>query len=419
MQDPYYERDWFMGGSKATAFEGDASISAFRVKNGKASFKQRYVLTERLLAERKAGRALFGIAKAPFTHHPCVQALVDGAPNTNVIVHAGKLLALGEGGAPYDLDPNTMATGGYDPFPGQLPYRKPYTAHPHVNPKTGELVGFGYNLKGVESPDCTVTVLDKYGKQIFQREVEMPLPGLIHDCAITDNYIVLMQMPFIADCKGLEEPGGHIWTYHESVPSWWGLVPRDQSKSVRWFKWNNAMATHTGASWEENGKVYFDTVLASANTLTFLPTKKLPNKPKENEEVSVVYAKFQIDPEAETDTLEDPETLVDVPCEFPRIDERFLTEKNRVTFLACFRPESTLDPSLVFQGLNVLARYDYKTKKLEMFSPGPGCLVQEPCFSPRSPNAAEGDGFLITMIDNIPEGRNEVIIQDTRDFQKS
>lgn len=51
---------------------------------------------------------------------------------------------------------DTMATGGYDPFPGQLPYRKPYTAHPHVNPKTGELVGFGYNLKGVESPDVAL-----------------------------------------------------------------------------------------------------------------------------------------------------------------------------------------------------------------------------------------------------------------------
>ena len=42
-------------------------------------------------------------------------------------------------------------------------------------------------------------------------------------------------------------------------------------------------------------------------------------------------------------------------------------------------------------------------------SPGLEVLVQEPCFSPRYPGAPEGDGFLITMIDNVPKLRNEVV----------
>ncbi|KAL9948661.1 hypothetical protein ACHAP6_005915, partial [Verticillium nonalfalfae] len=49
--DPYYERDFFMNGAKTTSFDADGSISAFRVHNGKVSFKQRYVLTERFIAE--------------------------------------------------------------------------------------------------------------------------------------------------------------------------------------------------------------------------------------------------------------------------------------------------------------------------------------------------------------------------------
>ncbi|KAF4303625.1 Carotenoid oxygenase [Botryosphaeria dothidea] len=431
MHDPYYPRDYYKAGSKTIPFDGDGSISAFRIKDGKCAFKQRYVLTERFLAERRAGRAMFGILKTPFSHHPCVRAVQDNTANTNVIVHAGKLLALSEQGPPYELDPkicggglttggpaDTMTTLGNTPFPGQIPKGAPFTAHPHVDPKTGDLVGYGYGLKGVESKDCTVWVLDKNGKRTFERTLTMPGNGFVHDCAITDNYVVLEQMPFVADASNVEKPGGHMWTYDASVPAWFGLVPRkDPDQAVRWFKWKNAMPVHTGGSFEEDGKVFFDTSIAIGNAFPFLPTKK-ERSGESGQAVTVNYVRFKIDPQAETDQLDDPEVLVDVPCEFPRTDERFLTRRPRYTFMDCFDPTAVADPALLYRGLNCLARYDDETKKLEVMSPGQGVLVQEPCFSARGPKAAEGDGFLITLVDNMPLGRNEIIIQDTRDFQQ-
>lgn len=72
------------------------------------SWKQRYVQTERLMAEKKAGRSLFGLLSAPFTNHPCVQALMQSPANTNVIIHHGKLLAMHEIGAPYEMDPSML-----------------------------------------------------------------------------------------------------------------------------------------------------------------------------------------------------------------------------------------------------------------------------------------------------------------------
>lgn len=75
----------------------------------------------------------------------------------------------------------------------------------------------------------------------------------------------------------------------------------------------------------------------------------------------------------------------------------------------CFDPTAVADPALLYRGLNCLARYDDETKKLEVMSPGQGVLVQEPCFSARGPKAAEGDGFLITLVDNMPLGRNEIV----------
>ncbi|KAM0414645.1 hypothetical protein ACHAPT_013516 [Fusarium lateritium] len=353
MQDPYYERDYYLGGSKTVAFDGDGNISAFRIKDGKVSFQQKYVMTERLVAERKAGRALFGMFASPFTHHPCVRAVLDSTANTNVILHANKLLALSEFGPAYELDPNTLLTISHDAIEGVDP-RKPFTAHPHVDPKTGDLVAFGYQLNGLGSPQISVYVINKHGQTTLKRDFEFQGGGIIHDCAVTENYVVLMRMPFMVDYKDHEKPGKHQW-----YVSLYGT---------------------------------FDSSVASHNAFSFL------------REIGMFRLfGFML-------------TISSVPPWRQPEAERCGRQLSRYTYMDCFKLDGG-NAAQLYQGLNTLARLDYKTGDVEYFSPGPSCLVQEPCFSPRHPNADEGDGFLITMIDNQRLNRSEVIIQDTRDFQ--
>lgn len=119
--------------------DGDGLVSALRIHGGHADFKQRFVETERLKLERKAGRAMFGTFRNPFTHHPCVRQAIDATANTHILIHAGKMLALSERGAPYEVDPNTLDTLGYNPF-GNLCKSKTFSAHCKADPATGELV---------------------------------------------------------------------------------------------------------------------------------------------------------------------------------------------------------------------------------------------------------------------------------------
>ncbi|EMR72786.1 putative lignostilbene dioxygenase protein [Eutypa lata UCREL1] len=278
-QDPYYERDYYCNGSKTIPFDGDGSISAFRVKDQKVSFQQKYVMTERFVAEKKARRSLFGMFKSPFSHHPCVRAVMDTTANTNVVLHAGKLLALCEHGPAYELDPNTLRTRGHDIFPGEVDPTKPFTAHPHVDPKTGELIAFGYDMQGLGTPQISLYVINKDGNVTSRRDFEFPGGGIIHDCAIvrtsirpttfkkpsnprqTDNYVILMRMPFLTDIKDIEKPGNHQWYYDEKCPAWFGVVPRKGTDPVRWFKYKNCMSIHSGASWEEDGKMQHATLI--------------------------------------------------------------------------------------------------------------------------------------------------------------
>lgn len=55
--------------------DGDGNISVFQFHNGKVDLKTKYIETERLKLERKANKALFGLYRNPFTHHPCVRCV--------------------------------------------------------------------------------------------------------------------------------------------------------------------------------------------------------------------------------------------------------------------------------------------------------------------------------------------------------
>ncbi|KAL1615833.1 hypothetical protein SLS56_011675 [Neofusicoccum ribis] len=353
-QDPYYDPDYFQDGTKATPFDGDGNVSAFRIKDGRVSWKQRYVYTERLVAERKAGRSLFGLLSAPFTNHPCVQALTQSPANTNVIIHNGKLLALHEVGPPFEMDP--------------------------------------------------VFEIDKDGKTVWERKATAPTNGPFHDMALTPNYVVLLQMPFLMDHTDVYSPGRMDMFYDRQCPAWFVVIPRNNpEKPVRMFRWKNCMNIHTGCAWEEDGSIFFDCTRAHNNAFTFLPFTDGP--PPENAQLTVDFVKWKIDLTSDLDEVKDPEILVDIPCEFPRTDERYTGKKSNICFLAAFKLPDANRP--LHQGLNVLARFNLKTRKLDILDPG-NCLVQEPAFIPRSENAPEGDGYIIFMVDNLEEHRNDL-----------
>src|SRR5689334_16800874 len=107
---------------------GDGMIHAFRVGGGRVSYRNRWVRTEKWRLENAAGRALFGTSGAPNDRDPSVMgAVINGSANTNLVFHAGRLLALEEGFGPIEVDPVTLETIGDWRFGGRLP--RNMTAH--------------------------------------------------------------------------------------------------------------------------------------------------------------------------------------------------------------------------------------------------------------------------------------------------
>ena len=404
--------------------DGDGNMSAFRIYDGRVDMKTRYIETERYKLERRANKALFGLYRNPYSHHPCVRAAVDSTANTNLVLWADKLLALKESALPYAVDPDTLDTLGYDPFPGQV-QSKTFTAHPRVDPFTNELVVFGYEAKGLATLDIATYALDQNGKKTEELWVKSPWCAPIHDCAITKNWIVLLLWPFEASVERMKK-GGHHWAWDYKLPVTLLVIPRRKDsgapygwKEGEWrsYKWKNCMPIHFAAGWEsDDGKIYVESSRVHDNAFPFFPTDdgQLPAP-----DAKADFVRWELDPRQPDGTqLDDPQVILDLPSEFPRIDERFMTTQYNYVWLNVFMPDRADGGKNIFHGLNGLAMHSNKTGKTQYFYAGDESLIQEPIFIPRTKDAPEGDGWVMALVERRAAGRCDVVVIDTKEFEK-
>jgi carotenoid cleavage dioxygenase-like enzyme len=154
----------------------------------------RYVRTPRWLAEHAAGRALFGGLGRP--NDPAVEGIASGGANTHVIFHAGKLLALQESSNPFEMDPATLASIGWVETGGR------FTAHPKIDPKTGEMFWFAYS-SGSEplNPFLDYGVTSADGRVVRRDRFRAPFCSMVHDFMMTEHYVVFPVLPVTGDME--------------------------------------------------------------------------------------------------------------------------------------------------------------------------------------------------------------------------
>jgi len=117
-----------------------------------------------------------------------VEFKIRTTANTNIFYFNKVLLAIKEDAPPYALDPVTLETIGLCDFDGQLPSLT-FTAHPKVDPITKELVAFGYEARGDGTPDVCYYTISPDGKFTEVVWIVAPVVGLIHDFAVTENWV--------------------------------------------------------------------------------------------------------------------------------------------------------------------------------------------------------------------------------------
>lgn len=396
-------------------FNGDGMISAFFFENGRVSLRRRYVKTERLLAQRREGRSLNGIYRNSYSNDP-LAAANNTTANTTVLKHNGVLLAMKEDALPYAMDPQTLETLGVHDWNGQITSAT-FTAHPKIDPATGNLLAFSYEAKGDGTPDMAYFEISPDGTLLHEIWFKAPYAAMVHDCAVTPNYIVLPFIPLTVDVERMKRGGQHF-QWQPDLPQLFAVLPRRGSASdVRWFKGPvNGFQGHTLNAFEENGLIHVDMPVTGGNIFYFFPQEDgfVPSP----ETLSSSLHRWTFDLTATSDFVE-PRPLNDYPCEFPRVDDRYIGQPYAHGFMLAFdptRPYRAENGPMPFQFFNLLTHLNLETGVSDSWFAGDSECFQEPIFVPRSADAPEGEGYVIALLNHIADFSSELVVLDSRDM---
>lgn len=364
-------------------FTGDGMVHGVRLRDGRAEwYRNRWVRS----------RAVADALGEPGRPGPVHEGM-DVAPNTNVIGHAGKTLAIVEGGAlPYELSYELDTVGASD-FGGTL--QGGYTAHPKRDPETGELHAVSYFWAWGNKVRYSVVGVD--GQVARSVDVEVGGPVSVHDLSITRRYAVIYDLPVLFSMDAVREGIGFPYRWDPAYQARVGLLARDASSTdVRWFDIDQCYVFHPLNAYDDGDCVVIDlirhdTVFALKKTG---PGDGLPS-----------LERWTIDPTA---GVVKQERLDDRPQEFPRIDERLVGRQHRFGY--------TAGAKLAGAGDSAIVKHDLVNRTSETRPLGRGTGPAEPVHVPRRANASEDDAWILCLSYDSDREASDLLIVNADDF---
>lgn len=395
-------------------FNGDGMASMFRIAGGACDFKQKYVKTQRYLAERSAKRALFGRYRNKSTNEPEAAGLSLGTANTHIYHHAGKLMALKEDSPPVLLDPHTLETiDNYHTFGGQFESLT-FSAHPKIDGRTGAMIAYGYEAKGDNTTDIAIYEFDRRGNKTWETWINAPYVCMMHDIAVTENFILIPTTGYTTSQERLDQGLVH-WAYDESVPIYCAVIPRGGSADeVRWFQAPHRCIVHTVSAREgRGGQILFDFQAHDAGPFPFFTnwdgSRWDPVKAQSR------IMRWTMDLNTTDERVAEETLFADIHTGLPRFDERFTARDYRYGFSSEAAPGSAGGEGIGGAGPGgsaQLTRWDIESREVVRGDVGEGRSLSEVVFAPRVRSRGEGDGYLIAVA-NVPQTMNsELVIMD-------
>ncbi|WCJ18409.1 9-cis-epoxycarotenoid dioxygenase chloroplastic [Euphorbia peplus] len=409
-------------------FDGDGMIHGMRIKDGKATYVRRYVRTSRLKQEEFFGGAkfmkigdlkgLFGLFMVNMQILRAKTKVLDmsygnGTANTALIYHHGKLLALSEADKPYVvkvMEDGDLQTVGLLDYDKRLKHS--FTAHPKVDPITGEMFTFGY---AHEPPYITYRVISKDGFMHDPVPITVSDPIMMHDFAITENYALFMDLPMYFRPKEMIKEKKLIFSFDATKKSRFGVLPRyakDESL-IRWFELPNCFIFHNANAWEEEDEVVLITCRLENPNLDMVSgevKEKLENFANELYEM-----RFNM-----KTGIASQKTLSASAVDFPRVNESYTGRKQRFVYGTILDSIAKVTGIIKF---DLHAEPQPGKTELEVggnvkgiFDLGPGRFGSEAVFVPKEPgtNSEEDDGYLIFFVHDENTGKSAVNVIDAK-----
>lgn len=383
-------------------FDGDGAILGVTFADSPTAV-YRYVKTAGYLEEEAAGQLLYGnygmTAPGPIWNQ--WRRPIKHAANTAVLPLPDRLLALWEGDAPYAVELDTLKTQGCDRL-GHIPEGAGYSAHPKVDPQTGEILNFGLSVG--RQVQLHLYQSDRTGTVQRHRAHRLNSVPLLHDFVMAGPYLVFcippVRMQVLPVALGISsfsdalqwqpQHGTQILIFDRQTLNRVKRIDTDP-----WFQWH-----FSNGFVNEDGHVVLSLIryddFATNQYLKEVPTGD-PQTPARGRLWEIV-----IDPNA--GRVVRYQDLIDRSCEFPTVDPGAVGQSQPHTYLSIHRPDAAISKEL----FGAIARYDHPTEQLDELTVPMGYYPSEPVVAP----VDQDQCWLLSVVLNTHDRTSEVWIID-------
>jgi carotenoid cleavage dioxygenase len=312
------------------------------------------------------------------------------ASNTHVVGHAGRIYALTEGCVPYELSP-TLETVRRVDFGGPLP--SGFTAHPKVDPVTGEMHGFAYWFA---EPYLVYYVIDASGALVRSEPITIPRPVMMHDFAISREHVLFFDLPVVFDLEVQPFP----FRWDDDTPARIGVMPRGGGDAdVQWIDIDPCYVFHPMNAYDDAGSIVVD--------VPKYETMMKHSRVGPNDGSLPALERWTIDLAAgkvRTDRVDERGQ------EFPRVNESLLGSRHRYGYAV-----ELVDTRDAFDSARYL-KHDFVAGTAAEHDFGPGRYPSELVFVPSEQGSSEDDGWLIGYVYDATTDRSDLVILDAHEF---
>lgn len=366
-------------------FTGTGMLHGVRIEDGRATwYRNRWLrsadVTAALGEAQKGGPIFEGM---------------DFAANTNVIGHAGRTLAIVEGGTrPYEVDDLLESIGPTD-FGATLPGG--FTAHPKLDPATGELHAMAYWWGWGNRVQYIVVGTD--GRVRETRFVDTHGSPMMHDMSLTERFAVAFDLPVAFDMDAAMAGARFPYYWQQDYPARFGLVPRDGG-DVRWVDIDPCYVFHPMNAFDDGDQLVIDAIRWQR-----MFDRRDDNGPLGR--TPPTLTRWTID--TVTATARET-TLDDHDQEFPRINETLTGRRHRYGYAAVNLGDDR----------GGIIKHDLGNGSSETvdFGPGSGNGANEAVFIPAGAagDGAEDDGWLMSIIYDASDDTSSLVILAAQDI---
>lgn len=374
---------------------GDGMVHGVRLRGGRAEwYRNRWVRSSQVA--KKLGETYPGEAPPD-----------DFACNTHVIPYKGRILALQEGGPlPYELDGELNTVRPHD-FRSSL--RGAFTAHTKYDAAADELHAVAYYPTW---DHVRHIMIDRTGRVARSTEIPVADAPMMHDFALTQTYVVIVDVPITFDAEAAEAGASVPYIWNDRHPMRIGIMPR-AGGATRWFEIDPVYFSHTLNAYDQG-----DTVVVEYTGMPapFYTAGRGSGGPTATG--SPTLDRWTIDLRAGRVRAA---RIDDLPQEFPRVNEALVSRRHRFGYAASaaemWRAYETVDgvpPDDKFT--NCLVKHDMLRDSKQVVRFPKGAAASEPVFVPRRGARDEDDGYILSYVNDPDRGATDLVILSAQDF---